>query len=98
MTTLWFVAGEASGDARAAEVMRALRSLAPSLRFVGAGGPKMQAFSAEPFDNWIAEAGVLGLWDVLKHYGYFRGKFYRMLQGIEALRPAAVGTCRLSGI
>jgi lipid-A-disaccharide synthase len=90
MTTLWFVAGEASGDARAAEVMRVLHSLAPDLQFVGAGGPKMQAFSAEPFDNWIAEAGVLGLWDVLKHYPYFRRKFYRMLEQIAEIRPAAV--------
>ncbi len=90
MTTLWFVAGEASGDARAAEVMKVLRSLEPNLRFVGAGGPKMRVVAAEPFDNWIAEAGVLGLWDVLKHYGYFRRKFYRMLDQIEIVRPAAV--------
>ena len=90
MTILWFVAGEASGDARAAEVMRVLHSLEPNLRFVGAGGPSMQAFSGEPFDNWIAEAGVLGLWDVLKHYRYFRGKFHRMLKQIEEIRPAAI--------
>ncbi len=29
MTTLWFVAGEASGDARAAEVMNVLGAIAP---------------------------------------------------------------------
>ena len=29
MTSLWFVAGEASGDARAAEVMSVLRTIAP---------------------------------------------------------------------
>jgi lipid-A-disaccharide synthase len=90
MTTLWFVAGEASGDARAAEVIRVLHSLEPNLRFVGAGGPRMQAFSGESFDNWIAEAGVLGLWDVLKHYRYFRRKFHRMLEQIEEIRPEAV--------
>jgi lipid-A-disaccharide synthase len=90
MTTLWFVAGEASGDARAAEVMRVLHSLEPNLRFIGAGGPNMQALSANPFDNWIAEAGVLGLWDVLKHYRYFRRKFHLMLAQIEEIRPAAI--------
>ena len=61
MTTLWFVAGEASGDARAAEVMSVLLTLAPKLRFLGAGGPKMRALATEPFDDWIAEAGVLGV-------------------------------------
>ncbi|HEU4679235.1 MAG TPA: hypothetical protein VFS35_06925, partial [Terrimicrobiaceae bacterium] len=90
MTTLWFVAGETSGDARAAEVMRVLQTLDPSIRFLGAGGPRMQPLAVQPFDNWIAEAAVLGLWDVLKHYGYFRGKFFRMLDDIKRIRPTAV--------
>jgi lipid-A-disaccharide synthase len=88
--TLWMVAGEASGDARASELMNALRELDPSLRFLGAGGPKMQVLAEAPFDNWIAEAGVLGLWDVLKHYGYFRRKFHAMLADIAREKPDAV--------
>lgn len=88
--TIWIVAGEASGDARAAELMRALREKSPDIRFIGAGGPKMQALAERPFDNWIAEAGVLGLWDVLKHYGYFKKKFNRMLADISTYKPEAV--------
>jgi len=88
--TIWIVAGEESGDARAAEVMRALRELDPEVCFIGAGGPKMQALAETPFDNWIAEAGVLGLWDVLKNYGYFRGKFNAMLANIAKEQPDAV--------
>jgi len=88
--SFWFVAGEASGDARAAEVMRAMRALRPDVRFHGAGGGRMEALSEAPFDNWTAQAAVLGLWDVLRHYGYFRQKFRRMLADIRALRPAAV--------
>ena len=91
MTTLWFVAGEASGDARAAEVMNVLGAIAPKIRFLGAGGPKMRAIAADhPFEDWIAEAGVLGLWDVLKHYGYFRKKFHRMLEQIDETKPEAI--------
>jgi len=90
MTTLWFVAGEASGDARAAEVMNVLGAIAPKFRFLGAGGPKMRAIAADPFEDWIAEAGVLGLWDVLKHYGYFRQKFHRMIEQIEETKPDAI--------
>ena len=52
----------------------------------------------EPFDDWIAEAGVLGLWDVLKHYGYFRKKFHRMLEQIEETNPSADRSGRLSRI
>jgi lipid-A-disaccharide synthase len=87
---VWVVAGEASGDARAAEVMRGIRNQDPDIRFAGAGGPRMQALAGEPFDDWIHDAGVLGLWDVLKNYGYFRGKFHRMLANIAQLRPDAV--------
>ena len=87
---IWIVAGEASGDARSAELMRAIRALDPEVEFVGAGGPKMRSMAAEPFDEWIAEAGVLGLWDVLKNYGYFKAKFDRMLADIARLKPDAV--------
>ena len=89
-TTLWFVAGETSGDARAAEVMRALRGMRPDIRFSGAGGPRMQEFAGQPFDNWTAQAGVVGLWDVLRHYGYFKTKFQGMLAGIKETDPSAV--------
>jgi lipid-A-disaccharide synthase len=87
---IWIVAGEASGDARSAELMRAIHALDAEVEFVGAGGPKMRPLAAEPFDDWIAEAGVLGLWDVLKRYGYFKAKFDRMLADIARTQPDAV--------
>jgi len=86
----WFVAGETSGDARAAEVIGAIREVCPGAVIVGAGGPRMQALATDPFDNWTARAAVLGLWDVLRQYGYFRGKFHRMLAEISRERPEAV--------
>lgn len=50
----------------------------------------MQELAGQPFDNWTARAAVLGLWDVLRHYGYFKSKFRKMLLHIKAARPAAV--------
>ncbi len=88
--SIWVVAGEASGDTRATELLKALRAMTPDIRFLGAGGPKMQPLMTEPFDNWIHDAGVLGLWDVLKNYGYFREKFNAMLRNIAGLKPDAV--------
>ncbi len=90
MKTLWFVAGEASGDARAHEVMRSIRTLSPETVFHGAGGPRMAELAAPPFDNWIARSAVLGLWDVLRQYGYFRAKFRAMLGDIAQTSPDAV--------
>ena len=86
----WFVAGEESGDARAFEVMRAIRELHPSIRFGGAGGERMGSLCEGAFDNWIQRAAVVGLWDVLKNYGYFRGKFEANLRAILAGKPDAV--------
>ncbi len=89
---LYLIAGEASGDARAAEVMRALSARAAaegqSVEYLGAGGPQMQAL-APAIHDWSGEA-VVGLWDVLKKYGYFRRQFHRMLDEIEAGQPDAV--------
>ena len=87
---LWFVAGETSGDARAAEVMTAIRQTRPDVTFLGAGGSKMQPMASDPFDNWTARAAVLGLWDVLRQYGYFREKFDRMLAQIALEKPDAI--------
>ena len=89
---LYLIAGEASGDARGAEVMRSLTALAAargeSVVFHGAGGPEMRAL-APAIQDWSEEA-VVGLWDVLKKYPYFRRKFNAMLQEIAALKPDAV--------
>jgi lipid-A-disaccharide synthase len=86
---LYVVAGEASGDSRGAEMLGALRELLPRLRIVGAGGVKIQALADDPFLEWADEA-VVGFWDVLKKYGYFRRQFDRMLEEVERLHPAAL--------
>ena len=61
-----FIAGEASGDAIAADTLRALKALNPDIRFVGLGGPKMQA---EGLDSWydFSLLSVMGFVEVLKH-------------------------------
>lgn len=92
----YVVAGEASGDARAVELMRALRTLRPDIEFLGAGGREMRAFAGEVIFDWADEA-VVGLWDVLKKYGYFRAQFHRMLAEIEAAKPDALITIDYPG-
>lgn len=73
--------------------MRSLREASPGIRFTGKGGPKMAeeaTSSGGTLDNWIAEAGVLGLWDVLRHYGYFKKKFEAFLNELAASPPEAL--------
>ena len=88
----YLIAGEASGDSRGAEVMASLSALAlargESVEFHGAGGPEMRAL-APAIEDWSGEA-VVGLWDVLKKYPYFRRKFAAMVREISTLKPDAV--------
>ncbi len=86
---LYLVAGEASGDARGAELMDALRSQEPGIQFAGAGGPRMKALAGGKFLNWSGHA-VVGFIDVLKNYGYFKEQFDAMLAEILAAKPDAV--------
>lgn len=86
---IYLIAGEASGDARGAELMRALRQRYPAMEFYGAGGHQMKALAGGDFLDWEGEA-VVGLWDVLKKYGYFKAQYNRMLREIVQICPHAV--------
>jgi lipid-A-disaccharide synthase len=64
--TIGIVAGEASGDALAAELIERVRARCPSARFVGIAGPKMEAAGCEawvPFEK----LAVRGFVEVLRH-------------------------------
>ncbi|MEO5718740.1 MAG: lipid-A-disaccharide synthase [Chthoniobacterales bacterium] len=88
--SIYLVAGEASGDNHGAALMQALRLREPEIRLLGRGGPQMKRFGGERFIDWSEEAGVVGLWEVVKHYGYFREEFRKTLNEIAATRPDAV--------
>jgi lipid-A-disaccharide synthase len=88
--TIYFVAGEVSADNHGAALMRSLRVLDPKLKFIGRGGPQMQQVAGAQFKNWIGDAAVLGLWEVLRKYGYFREQFRQTLNEIQESKPDAV--------
>ncbi len=88
--TIYFVAGEASGDNHGAALMRSLRDLDVNLHFIGRGGPQMKKIAEGRFHDWIGNAAVLGLWEVIRNYGYFREKFRETLSEIGKSKPDAV--------
>ena len=88
--TIYFVAGETSGDNHGAALMNTLRSLRSDLRFIGRGGPRMQEAARDDFLNWSDAAGIVGLWEVIKHYGYFREQFRQTLREVAATKPDAI--------
>ncbi len=88
---LYFVSGEASGDAHGAAVIGSLKELRPGIEFAGVGGPEMRAMAGgDGIRDWIADAAVVGIWEVLKKYRYFKKQFDRVADEIEARGPQAV--------
>jgi lipid-A-disaccharide synthase len=88
--TIYFVAGETSADNHGAALMSSLRRRDGDLNFIGRGGPQMRAIAGERFKNWLDGAAVLGLWEVIKKYGYFRKQFRETLKEIQESKPDAV--------
>lgn len=87
---LYLIAGEASGDNHGAALMQSLRRFQPKLEFSGRGGPQMKRIAGENFLDWSEQAAVVGLWEVIKHYRYFRREFRRTLREIQNAGPDAV--------
>jgi lipid-A-disaccharide synthase len=86
---LMFLAGEASGDAHGAALIREVRKRAPGALCFGFGGPAMQAAGMR-LDLDLTKKSVIGLWEVLKHLGYFRKAFAQALDLLEKERPDVV--------
>ena len=88
--SLYFVSGEASGDAHGAAVIGSIKNLRPDIEFAGVGGPEMREAGGEGIRDWIAQAAVVGIWEVVKKYGYFKEQFDRVADEIETQTPDAV--------
>jgi lipid-A-disaccharide synthase len=70
--TIAMVAGEASGDLLASQLMLAIREIRPNVRFVGIGGPKMLAAGMQVLYP-MEKLSVMGYIEVLRHYREIAG-------------------------
>lgn len=78
------MAGEVSGDLHGAELLASL-SASGEHQFAGWGGPRMAKAGATK--DWVEKAGVMGIWDVLKQYSWFKERFEETLAEIEEWQP-----------
>ncbi|WP_395750894.1 lipid-A-disaccharide synthase [Prosthecobacter sp.] len=90
MNRIFIIAGELSGDTHAAGLLRELKLLEPDMKVVGLGGPKMREVVGEGVEDWVETAGVVGLWEVVKMYRYFKEKMNGVLDSILDQKPEAV--------
>jgi lipid-A-disaccharide synthase len=86
---LMIIAGEASGDMRAAEVAESLRQSVPALRMTGVGGEHMRKAGVQCFAD-ITELAVIGFSDVIKNYGRIKKVFHHVLAEVDRQHPDAV--------
>jgi lipid-A-disaccharide synthase len=90
MKKIFILAGEISGDTHGAGLMRALLEREDSIEFIGLGGPQTTAVGGKGIEDWLEGAAVLGLWEVLKHYGWFKQKMAEATRRIATEKPDAV--------
>ena len=86
---IYIVAGEVSGDNHGSGLIRAIRSHDKSAQFSGVGGPSMEKIS-KSIRNWTDDSAVVGFWEVIKKYRFFKEVFDQVLDEIESIVPDTV--------
>ncbi|MDB6169770.1 MAG: lipid-A-disaccharide synthase [Verrucomicrobia bacterium] len=86
---LLIVAGEHSGDEHAARLVRELRAKNPGCTIAALGGPELAAAGAQLLHN-LTSSSVVGLFEVLRNYPFFRRLFCETLRWIAEHSPRAV--------
>jgi lipid-A-disaccharide synthase len=86
---LAIVAGEASGDLHASEVIRELKKLDPTLQTFGIGGDLLAGEGMRVLHH-AREMGIVGLFNVIRHLAMFRRVLNDMTDTIAREKPDAV--------
>lgn len=86
---LMIIAGEASGDLQAANLLKSLKSINPNIEAFGMGGKKMSAEGVEIICD-ITNLAVVGFFEVLKHLFTFKKIFEKLTGLLEIRKPDAV--------
>jgi lipid-A-disaccharide synthase len=68
---IFIIAGEASGDHHAADLVKEIKALRPNLTFIGIGGDEMQKEGVTLLYH-ISQLAILGITEVLKHLPFIR--------------------------
>ncbi|MFN2238321.1 MAG: lipid-A-disaccharide synthase [Thermoanaerobaculia bacterium] len=86
---LCVVAGEASGDLHASEVVREIRKEVPALELFGIGSRRLIAEGLTPIRD-SSELAIVGLFNVLRHLPMFRRAFADLISAIRREKPDGV--------
>jgi lipid-A-disaccharide synthase len=80
------VTGEASGDMHGANLIKAMREIAPGLQVCGMGGPELLAQGLEPLYD-ATKLSVVGLSEVFSHLGDIRAALRILEERLRSEHP-----------
>lgn len=86
---LLIIAGEHSGDQHAAGLLKELLLLRPELNVCALGGEELERAGAQLLWD-LTESSVVGLFEVLKNYPFFKRLFDEVILWIKKYRPRAI--------
>ena len=86
---LLVIAGESSGDEHAARLLKDLKAKKPDLKVAALGGPRVKEAGAELLFDLTRHA-VVGIFEVLRNYWFFKRLFDETIDCIQKVRPKAV--------
>jgi lipid-A-disaccharide synthase len=88
---IYLVAGEASGDALGAGLMRSLRAIRPGIRFAGIGGEAMRQEGLTSLFPY-GDLSIMGFSEVLPHIPALLRRLRETTSDVAARQPVAVVT------
>lgn len=83
------VAGDPSGGIHAARLMHELRDLLPDVEFYGIGNDDMISAGLDVWAH-VRDVGIVGFWEVVKRYGFFRKLLASLKDSLTTEAPDAV--------
>ena len=83
---IMIIAGEASGDLHGSGLVRELKTLQPEAKILGIGGDKMQEQGMHLLYH-IQDMSVLGFWDVIKQFRFFRSVYKNLASAFDREKP-----------
>lgn len=86
---LLLIAGEHSGDEHAARMLADLKKQHPDWTVCALGGTELEKAGAQLLFDLTASS-VVGIFEVLKHYGFFKSLFDETVSWIAEHRPKAI--------
>lgn len=87
---IFIIAGEASGDLHASNLVRAILKYHPDIKFEGLGGRRMADAGVHVLRNIVDDLAIMGFAAVIKHLPQLRELLDIVKQRLEATRPDAV--------